>query len=124
MRGGGHDVAMGDGVVEQGEDRGDAIRVERLDQVVTGRGAGEGDGIPKLVAGDEAGSKLDKANELGVPIIDELQLTRMIASATPKDKNAQRQIELPPPPHPAPGRGYRSARCARRSHWLRSCFFP
>jgi DNA ligase (NAD+) len=31
-----------------------------------------------VVAGDEAGSKLDKAQELDVPIIDEAQLRRML----------------------------------------------
>ncbi|KAB2921001.1 MAG: hypothetical protein F9K30_15490, partial [Dechloromonas sp.] len=31
-----------------------------------------------LVAGEEAGSKLDKALELGVPVIDESQLMAML----------------------------------------------
>lgn len=33
-----------------------------------------------LLAGDDAGSKLDRAKELGVPVIHEAQLNRMIAS--------------------------------------------
>jgi DNA ligase (NAD+) len=35
-----------------------------------------------VVAGQEAGSKLDRARELGVPIIDEAQLRRLLAEAT------------------------------------------
>ncbi|HWK31509.1 MAG TPA: BRCT domain-containing protein, partial [Terriglobales bacterium] len=33
-----------------------------------------------LLAGEEAGSKLDKAKELGVPIIDEPQLKKIIGA--------------------------------------------
>ena len=34
-----------------------------------------------VVAGDEAGSKLDKAKELGVAVIDEAALLEMIGKA-------------------------------------------
>lgn len=34
-----------------------------------------------LLAGDEAGSKLDKANSLGIPVIDEPELLRMIENS-------------------------------------------
>jgi DNA ligase (NAD+) len=35
-----------------------------------------------VVAGQEAGSKLDRARELGVPIIDEAQLRQLLSEAT------------------------------------------
>jgi DNA ligase (NAD+) len=33
-----------------------------------------------IIAGADAGSKLDKANELGVPVIDEEALMKMLSS--------------------------------------------
>jgi DNA ligase (NAD+) len=37
-----------------------------------------------LVAGDKAGSKLAKAQELGVPVIDEAELLRMLSAGRPE----------------------------------------
>jgi len=42
-----------------------------------------------LVAGEEAGSKLDKAHELKVAVIDEAGLLAMIGDATKPDSDAQ-----------------------------------
>ena len=38
-----------------------------------------------LLAGSDAGSKLDKARELGVPVIDEAEWVRMLAPAATEE---------------------------------------
>ena len=48
-----------------------------------------------LLAGEEAGSKLDKANELGVKILPEKEFLQMLGSKTkPEQKDQKPQKEL------------------------------
>ena len=53
-----------------------------------------------LIAGAEAGSKLDKANEKGVPVLDEAALGRLLAGAPLDDarrlaRAGSRRLEAP-----------------------------
>jgi DNA ligase (NAD+) len=41
-----------------------------------------------LVAGEEAGSKLDKARDIGVPVIDEARMLEILASGVPPAPDA------------------------------------
>jgi len=41
-----------------------------------------------LVAGEEAGSKLDKARDLGVTVIDEARMLEILASGVPPAPDA------------------------------------
>jgi DNA ligase (NAD+) len=48
-----------------------------------------------LLAGEEAGSKLDKAKELGVKILSEKEFLQMLGSKTkPEQKDQKPQKEL------------------------------
>lgn len=86
------------------------LKRDEAKQMIEARGGKVSGSVSKktscVLAGEEAGSKLDKARELGVEIIDEAEFLKRIATSESDAKvsNLQEEEAVPsiPPPSPTP----------------------
>ncbi len=76
-----------------------AAAIEALGGHVTGSVSGKTD---FLVAGENPGSKVEKAHELGINILDEQAFLQLLQQTTTKTENAQNKAPTKKPPHEQP----------------------